>query len=148
MKKIKQNKAVFFLESQPPHLGELIAVLSVINEYDLIYICVSNKGIILPVNIVIKTWEYILKPYEKKIVICDTAQDFRTTTDLPEIFEGCKILTMSQRMFANFATASLPVILVASVVGYDTVFEASAYRKARSYQYIKTRSYLKNVKEE
>jgi hypothetical protein len=148
MVKRKQNKAVFFLESQPPHLGELIAVISVLDDFDLVYVCVSARGTILPVAVVEKTWEYILKPYDKKIMICSTVQDFRTTTDLPEMFEGCKILTMSQRMFANLASSSLPVTLVASVVGYDTVFEASAFRKARSYHYIKSRSYLKGGKEE
>jgi hypothetical protein len=143
MAKRKINKAVFFLESQPPHLGELIAVLSVVDEYELLYICVSNKGTILPVAHVIKMWEFVLKAYNKKIVICSTQQDFRTTTDFPEMFEGCKILTVSQRMFANFATTGLPVILVASAIGYDTVFEATAFRKARSYHYLKSRSYLK-----
>ena len=140
----KINKAVFLLESQPPHIGEVLSVLSVIDEYEFLYICVSNRATVLPILHVIKIWEQLLKAYDKKIAVCSEEWDFVTSTNLPEKFKDCAIFTVSQKIYANLSIGSLPVELVATAIGYETIFEASAFKKGRAYHYIKSKSYLKN----
>ncbi len=140
------TKAILFLESQPPHLGEAFAIFHLLPQFDLLCICVSSKETVLSTEHSIRLWKQLLKDYDN-VVICSMEDDFETTTNIPNSFEGFQYFTISQRVYANLSSARYPIELLPTVIGYDSTFLASAFRKARSYNYIKTRSYLRNIKD-
>jgi hypothetical protein len=131
-----ETKAVILLESQPPHIGEISAIWSEIDNFDLMYICVDANVSIMPLPIVLKSWEILLKPYKNKVVLCATKEKFDEITVLPELFKGCTVLTTSSKVFVHLGSLNIPVKTVNRLTGYHGIFLRAAYRQGRALDWL------------
>lgn len=137
-KKETKTKALYITESQPPHLGELISLLSVINDYDIIAICVNGNTKVMPIQHVLSTWVFLTQPYKDKIVTCASTDNFSTVAKLPEEFKDYTVLTTSDEVFAHLSSLNVTVRLIPRAKGYWPVFERVAYRQGLALEWLKT----------
>ena len=135
-----KNKAVFLLESQPPHLGELITVLNKIREYDPLYICVNKNVKVLPLQFAMTTWFFLMSHItgEKPTIFAADFKQFESISKLPDQpeFKDCTILTTNKEISIHLSSINVPVELVPHVLGYHSVFLRSAYRQGRALDYL------------
>lgn len=135
---MEQNKAVFFLQSQPPTIGEVLSVISQIDNYDKLYICINSKSSVMPIAKTIAIWYAILKPYGAKTVI--VSYDFYslfTLSSIPKKFSNCKILTKSQKLFVHLSAINVNVDLIGTPSGFEDIFEQTAYRQSIALYWLK-----------
>ena len=98
-----KKEALFVLESQPPHLGELIPVLLKIKEYDIMHICINGIPKVVPIPVVIATWHFLLDAYKDKITVSTLFEKFEELPELPEVFKHCTVLTTSPKVYTHMA---------------------------------------------
>ena len=132
----KNKEAVFFLESQPPHLGELVSILLKLDEYDKMHLCVTGAAKVMPVHKAVAIWAFIFKSYPKEITISSLSTDFMELTELPEIYKNCVVLTTSNKLYVHLTSIRVPVELVPRTLGYHDIFQRVAYRKGRALDYL------------
>jgi len=132
----KSKDAVFFIESQPPHLGELISVLLKMKEYDTMNICVSGIPKVVSVSMAIATWTHLLDAYKDKVTVSALATKFEELSELPEIFANCTVLTTSTKVYVQMTSFDIEVELVPTALGYSGIFQRTAYRKGRALDYL------------
>ncbi len=132
----RNKDAVFFIESQPPHLGEFISVLLKIGEYDTINICVSGISKVVAISTVIATWLLLLRAYGDKVTVSALATKFEELTELPEIYKDCTVLTTSTKVYVQMTSLNIDVELVPRALGYSGIFQRTAYRKGRALDYL------------
>jgi len=133
-----KKEALFLLESQPPHLGELIPVLLKLQEYDTMHVCISGVPKVVPVARVIATWKFLLAAYKSKASILVINEKYEELTELPEIFKNCTVLTTSLKVYIHMASLGVETELVPKPLGYCDVFQRTAYRQGRAYDFIQT----------
>jgi len=131
-----KKEAVFFLDSQPPHLGELIPVLLKIKEYDIVHICVSGIPKVIPIPNVIATWLFLLEAYKHKITVSSLLINFEELSELPEIFKDCTVLTISPKIYVHMTSLNIETELVPRARGYVGIFQRTAYRQGRALDYL------------
>lgn len=137
-KNMSKNKkeALFLVESQPPHLGELISILLKMQEYDIMNICVSTAPKVMPVPKVVATWQFLLGAYKHKVTISTLFEKFGEMPGLPEVFKNCTVLTTSTKVYVHMTSLNIPVELVPRALGYHGVFQRTAYRQGRALDYL------------
>lgn len=131
-----KKEAVFFIESQPPHLGELTSVLLKLRDYDVMHICVSAVPKVLPVSRVIATWYFLLDAYKDKITVAAMIPKFDELPEIPKIFKHCTVLTTSMKVYVHMASLNAETELVPKTIGYHGVFQRTAYRQGRALDYL------------
>ncbi len=132
----KSKEAVFFVESQPPHLGELTSVLLKIKAYDVMHICVSGIPQVMSVERALVTWKFLLDVYKDKITVSALLVNFSELPELPERFKNCTVLTTSTKVFVHMTSLDVSVELVPRVLGYHDIFQRTAYRQGRALDYL------------
>lgn len=136
LKKERKKEAVFLVESQPPHLGELTSVLLKMREYDIMHICVSGIPKVMPVPRVIATWLFHLTAYKDKVTVSALFTKFAELSELPEVFKHCTVLTTSVKVYVHMTSLNVPVELVPRALGYHGIFQRTAYRQGRALDYL------------
>lgn len=136
----KKKEAVFFIESQPPHLGELISVLLKIKDFDKMHICVNATPSVLPISRVIATWLFLLDAYKNKITATAMIPKFSEMAELPEMFKGCTVLTTSTEVYVHMSSLGVATELVPRTLGYCETFQKTAYRQGRALDYLLSQS--------
>lgn len=131
-----KKRALFVLDSQPPHLGELIPVLLKIKEYDIVHICVSGIPKVMPIPNVIATWLFLLEAYKHKITVSSLLINFEELSELPEIFKDCTVLTISPKIYVHMTSLNIETELVPRARGYAGIFQRTAYRQGRALDYL------------
>jgi len=131
-----KKEALFVLESQPPHLGELIPVLLKMKEYDVMHLCVSSIPRVMPVSSVIATWFFLLAAYKDKVTVSSSLIKFEELEELPEIFKHCVVLTTSTKIYVHMASLNIATELVPQALGYHGIFQRTAYRQGRALDYL------------
>jgi hypothetical protein len=131
-----KNIGLFLLNSQPPNIGELISVLSVIDKYDGLILCFKTPIQIMPIKHVTEIWTVILEKYKGKFILTSCNTDFATVSKLTKDFKDKTILTLSKRVFVHLSTMGMKVKLVDRVKGYHSMFLRSAYIQGRALDYI------------
>jgi len=131
-----KKEALFLIESQPPHLGELISILLKLKEYDIMHICVSGIPKVIPVSRVIATWQFLLHDYKNKVTILTMIVKYEELTALPEIFKKCTVLTTSSKVYTHMSSLGVETELVPKTIGYCDTFQRTAYRQGRAYDYL------------
>jgi hypothetical protein len=131
-----KKEALFVLESQPLHLGELISVLLKIGEYDIMHICVSSTPKAMPIPKVVATWLFLLHAYKHKITVSSLFDKFTEIAGLPEIFKHCTVLTTSKEVYVHMTSLNIPVELVPRALGFYESFQRTAYRQGRALDYL------------
>ena len=121
-----KKEAVFLLESQPPHLGELISVLLKMKEYDTMNICVNGIPKVVSIPVVIATWTHLLDAYKDKITVSSLVTKFEELAELPEIFKNCTVLTTSTKVYVQMTSLNIEVELVPTALGYSGIFQRTA----------------------
>lgn len=136
MKK-QQTKAAIFLKSQPVHAGEITTVLSIIDSYDKLVLCLSSDASIMPLNKVFSIWSIILHAYKDKVgIVFSPIKPLEYTHNLPEALKGCFLLTQCKKTFTHLSSVNLPVKLLPRIVGYRSVFLKAAYRQGRALDWL------------
>lgn len=131
-----KNIGLFLLNSQPPNIGELISVLSVIDKYDGLILCFKTPMEVMPIKHVIEIWAVILQKYKSKFILTSSDTDFTTIAKLSKDFKDKTILTLSKRVFVHLSTMGMKVRMVDRVKGYHSVFLRSAYIQGRALDFI------------
>ena len=131
-----KKSAVFFLESQPPHFGELISVLLKMRDYDFMNICVSGISKTMPVRNVVATWLFVLDAYRDKMTISALAFPFIELSELPKQFKDCTVLTTDREVFVHMSSLNIPAELVPRTLGYHGVFIRTAHRQGRALDWL------------
>jgi len=131
-----KKEAVFMLESQPPHLGELITVILKLKEYDTIHICVSGAPKVVPIPMVVATWNFLLDAYKDRTTVSVMPTKFSELAKLPEIFKDCTVLTTSMEVYVHITSLNIEAELVPSALGYHGIFQRTAYRQGRALDYL------------
>lgn len=136
--KIKGKKAVFFIESQPPHIGELLQVINVLDSYEFLYLCINPNPVIMPINHVLTLWTILLQPYAErvKIVTFEAQLQEIALEELPKLFTGCAYLTDDRVAYVHLSSLNIEVQLVPKALGYYGVFLRNAYRQSRAFTYL------------
>lgn len=137
------KKAVLIVESQPPHLGELISLISIIDSYDLVLVSISSTAKVIPLRHVLSTWAFITQPYKEKIVITVADIDFDAVAKLPDEFKDYDILTTSKPTFVHLSSIGANVKFVARAKGYWPIFERVAYRQGIAYDWLEATSNMR-----
>jgi len=144
-----KKEALFLVESQPPHLGELISVLLKINDYGTMHICVSGIPQVIPIPRVMATWLFLLSKYSHKITVSALLTNFDMMPELPEKFKHCTVLTTSPKVFVHMSSLEIPVELVPKTLGYCGVFQRTAYRQGKALDYLLSKAKMaKNIVKE
>ena len=131
-----KREALFLVESQPPHLGELISILLKMNEYDIVHVCVSGIPSVLPISRVTVTWRFILNAYKRKATVSYINTKFEEMPGLPEMFKHCTVLTTSPKVYVHMSSLGIPTELVPRTMGYCGVFQRTAYRQGRALDFL------------
>ena len=136
MSNANKKEALFLIESQPPHLGELVSVLLKIKEYDVMHICVSAIPQVVPINRVMATWLFLLDAYKDKVTVSAMLSKFEEMPELPEMFKGCTVLTTCTKVYVHLSSLNLKAELVPKTLGYCGAFQRTAYRQGRALDYL------------
>jgi len=131
-----KKEAMFLVESQPPHIGELLSVLMKIDEYDFIYVVVTGTPLVLPVAHALTTWSVMLKAYKDKVLICSSNQKFTEIVKLPKQYKDCTVLTTSRKTFIHMSSNNIASELVGRPMGYHSTFLRTAYRQGRALDWL------------
>ena len=82
-----ENKsALFLLDSQPPHLGELVSVLLKMKDYEFMHICVSGLPKTMPIRNVVATWLFVMNAY-KNVTVSALVMPFTELPELPQQYD-------------------------------------------------------------
>ena len=139
----KTNKikdiALFVLISQPPNIGELISVLSVIDDYDALILCFKTPVKVMPIKHVSELWKCALKGFTDKVILTSCDTDFSTVAELSEDFKDKTILTLSKKVYVHLTTMGMKVKLVDRVKGFHDIYQRSAFIQGRAYDFIMER---------
>lgn len=141
-------KGAIFVESQPPHAGEIATVRYNINNYDSIYLCIYGKPLVMDINHARALWAVFLSDYKDKVevvVLNSRPEDFKT--GLPDILKGCELVTTSQKAFVRLSSFNAPVKLVSRTLGYHSIFVRAAYRQSRALDWLQSHAATKANKE-
>lgn len=131
--------ALFVLDSQPPHLGEVLSVIRELDNYETMLVCIKNRSIIMKVPQVLMIWQLILKQYSHKCMICAWHEDFAEISTLPDQFNGKQIITFDSKIYAHLSSINIPTKLVLDIPGYCTLFIRSSYRQGFAWNWLKKR---------
>lgn len=131
-----KNEALFLIESQPPHLGELIPVLLKMKDYDVIHVCVSGIPKVTSIPRVIATWLFLLTAYKDKVTVSSLLMKFEELPRLPELFKHCTVLTTSTKVYVHMTSLNIETELVPKVLGYHGIFQRTAYRQGRALDWL------------
>ena len=133
---MSENKeALFLLDSQPPHWGELVSVLLKLKDYDQMHICVSGISKIMPIKHVVANWLFVMGAY-KNVTISALLIPFADVAVLPEQFKDCTVLTTNREIFVHMSSVGIPVELVPRTLGYHGIFLRTAYRQGRALDWL------------
>ena len=130
---------LFVLISQPPNIGELISVLSVIDDYDALILCFKSPAKVMPIKHVSELWRYALKGFMNKIVLTSCDTDFATVAELPEAYDDKVVLTLSKKVYVHLITMGIKCKLVDRVKGFHDIYLRSAYLQGRAYDFIQSK---------
>lgn len=143
----KNNKllkqAVFLVESQPPHLGEFVAFMLEIDNFDLVHVCLIGKESVMPIQHVQSIWQILARPFADKVMIHYSTNDFTELSVLPVELKDCVVLTQSAEIFVHMNTIGVPVKLLARLMGYSNIFQRVAYRQGRALDWLLNRRGMK-----
>lgn len=131
-----KKEAVFFIDSQPPHLGELVSVLLKMKDYDIVHICVKGIPEVVPIPRVLATWIFLLDVYKDKITVSALAMKFDELSKIPEVYKHCTVLTTSTKVYVHMSSLNVEAELVPTTMGYCGVFQRTAYRQGRALDYL------------
>ena len=134
----KTKSAVFFVESQPPHMGELTSILLKIKEYDVMHICISGIPKVMSVNRAMVMWRFHLDAYKDKVTVSALNSKFEELAELPEMFKDCVVLTTSSVVYVHMASLNVESELVPKALGYHDIFQRTAYRQGRALDYLRS----------
>ena len=134
-----KNIGLFVLISQPPNIGELVSVLSVIDNYDALILCFKSPAKVMPLKHVSLLWSSALKGFKNKVIFTSSDIDFATVAELPEAYNGQTVLTLSKKVFVHLSTMGIKVQLVDRVKGFHDIYLRSAYMQGRAYDFIMER---------
>ena len=132
----KSKQAVFFVESQPPHLGELTSILLKIKEYDVMHICVSGIPKVMSIKRAMVMWEFHLDAYKDKVQVSAITVKFEELAELPEMFKECTVLTTSMAVYVHMSSLNIESELVPRALGYYGMFQRTAYRQGRALDFL------------
>lgn len=137
---LPKSKAVFLVESQPPHMGELIGILNKMKDYSTLHICIDKDERVIPLQLAMTTWFFIMSHVSKvrPTIFAAKFSGFKTISKLPDQaeFKDCVILTTDKEIFIHLSSINSPVELVANVLGYHSTFFRNAYRQGRALDYL------------
>jgi len=130
-----EKQALFLLDSQPPHLGELISVLLKMKDFDIMNICVSGFSKSMPIQNVVATWLFVMSAYEN-VTVSALLLPFIELSELPSQFKDCTVLTTDRKVFVHMSSIGVPVELVPRTLGYHGIFIRTAYRQGRALDWL------------
>lgn len=132
------KKGVLLLESQPPHIGEVLQVYQQLDRYDSLYICIPLNNMIMPFKLVHAIWSAILKSHATRVQLAAVNGNFAemSITELPLLFKDHVYLTSDRTVFVHLSSMNIPVELIPEAIGYRGIFLRSAYRQSRALSHL------------
>jgi hypothetical protein len=139
--KQSKGKAVLFIESQPPHIGELLQIISALQHYNFLYVCINPNSIVMPIQNVIAVWNSILYSLQANVKLATFDADLREVSidGLPSLFKDCVYLTEDRAAFVHLSSLNIKVQLMPKAFGYCGIFLRSAYRQSRAFTYLENK---------
>jgi len=132
------TNAIIILECQPPHVGHILAIKSVLEDYDFVYIYIIDKEYVLKTDRAIGILQQALHPYEN-FRTYKTTLDFTSVGGLPDsMVEHAPevILVADKHIFTHLNSLGMPVNFLGHVKGYNDLFSRVAFRQGLAKDYL------------
>ncbi len=138
MESIKKANAVLLINSQPPHLGELLQFIQQLNKYEFIYVCITGNIAVIALDHVLAIWRNILAPYSNKSAVMFFQKDIYKSSreDFPGAFKDCVWLTADRATYVHLSTLQVNVELIPRAMGYRGTFLRVAFRQSKALDYL------------
>lgn len=133
----EKTNAVFIVESQPPTFSEVLALFQIVDSFEHIFLCVQNSPMVIDTGQVLAQWETIIKDYKNKITLTFGDSDFKSVSKIPEKYQNCKLLTISQEIFVHLQSLNVDIGLLPRISGYEGTFMRAAYRQSKALEWIR-----------
>ena len=132
------SNAIIIIECQPPHLGQLLAIKSCLENHDFCYIYVIDKEYVMNTDKAISILSGALKPYDN-FRMFKTSIDFTSAGGLPESMvehNPDTIYVEDKHVFTHLNGIGMPVDFLGHVKGYDPLFIRVAFRQGLAKDYM------------
>jgi len=127
------------ITAQPPTFGMLLSLMSIVDRYDQIVLCVEDDPILIPTELVIKMLSVVLK-FPKFIIISSDA-NFGILTEPPSNLPYFnRVATMSERIYANLVVKGYYCYLIPRAIGYDEMFHRNAFRQSQVLELLRLKT--------
>ena len=136
-----QTKAVLLLESQPPHLGEMMQIIQLLKRFSFLHICLVAKPAVMEIKAAVGIWTALLQPYVGKVQLGVFAGKFTDIAkdDLPKLYDDCTYQTASREIFVHLSTMNVSVELIPRALGYNTTFIRTAFRQSKALDWLENK---------
>ena len=127
------------ITAQPPTFGMLLSLMSIVDRYDQIVLCVEDDPILIPTELVIKMLSVVLKL--PKFIIISSDANFGILTEPPSNLPYFnRIATMSERIYANLVVKGYNCYLIPRAIGYDEMFHRNAFRQSQVLELLRLKT--------
>jgi len=141
MESQQKNKAVLLVESQPPHIGEILQAIQALTKYDFVYICLTVDVTVMSFDHVLSIWVSLLAPYMGRFKVVRCIGNFKEVMegDLPIKFNMCTFLTPDREIFVHLSSLNVMAELIPRALGYHGIFLRTAFRQSKALDYLEAR---------
>jgi len=130
------------VDAQPPTFGMVMSIMSMVDRYDEIVICVRDNPICIPTKTLLEMLSVIFKL--PKFMVISHQQNFEEMVDFPQDLPFFNyVASMSDRVCVNLSIKGYGCYLMPRVVGYDECFHRHAWRQGSALDIL--RSNIKRV---
>ena len=132
------SNAIVILECQPPHLGHVLSIRSVLDKHDFVYIYVIDKEYVMQTKKATSLLSLALAPYDN-FRLYTTDMDFTAIGGFPEsmVEHNPDVIYVSDKtIFTHLNSIGMPVDFLGHIKGYDDLFIRTAFRQGLAKDYL------------
>jgi len=132
--------AIFPVRANPPHLGHVISLLKIKDEYDKIIIAVSNntydgkKPMLIPREEIINILNEVFKHFPDKYQIIKSEERFITRKKFDDLPKFDIVVTGNERAYLNMKRNGINVRYLERTPIYRGTFIREAYKRGMEYE--------------
>jgi len=127
--------ATVIIEAQPPHLGQFVAIQSLLKTYDTVTVCIIDKPILMATNKAVTILTAAFSDYsEVGLAVSDL--NFLAIGTLPKQLQADMIFVSDKHIFTHLNSLGYKVEFLPHVQGYNDLFIRVAYRQGLAKDYL------------
>jgi hypothetical protein len=138
-KSLKNKKiGIFIIESQPPMFGELLAIIGVLDNYDVLFICIRQQNMVVNYQYAVMVWHRVLSNLatDTDLYVTYADTDFDNISVVPKEYDDAEILTCDMNTYVHLNSIGANCKLVNRPIGYRSEFYRAAYRQSKALDYL------------